>query len=351
MLRKQPGSRDSAAPVRSTALGAPPRHEKVSEKPMSAFDGSDAQKPVRRRVAFEELLPDGARVMGVKAVFNRLTSRVLCFGGRGVPEQPGRYYQAARSVAEKAVAGQPVIMTIGGGGDVPPHLRHRVVNVAVASGVYGKTDAFVADPDERAKLVQWPTAIALKDVWEFEDPPHLTEDLGLPDARILENAFDAVIRPEERLDDLIAALRGRILVLKDLSPILDFRDEGKLTMVGTFLPRKVSAEEGKRLAAAATKLERDRALATEVKELNRAGHGGLVTCEGCGFADAEPGFLDAHHLVPLAVEARISTPSDFAVLCPTCHRVVHRCGASAARPLPIPELRAWWVARAKAEET
>lgn len=318
---------------------------------MSASDGSDAEKPVRRRLAFEQLVPDGTRVMGVKAVFNRLTSRVLCFGGRGGPEQPRRYFQAAHAVAEKAVAGQPLIMTIGGGGDVPAHLRRRVTNVAVASGVYGMTDAFVADPDERARLVQWPTAVALKDVWEFEDPPHLIDDLGLPDARILENAFDAVIRPEERLDDLIEALRGRMLVLKDLPPILDFHDEGKLAVVGTFLPRKVSAEEGRRLASTAKKLERDRALAREVKELNRAAHAGLVTCEGCGFSDASAGFLDAHHLVPLAVEARISTPSDFAVLCPTCHRVVHQLGPSPARPLPILELKAWWAARPKTATT
>ena len=32
-----------------------------------------------------------------------------------------------------------------------------------------------------------------------------------------------MIRPEERVEKLVAALRGRMLVLKDLPPILDFR--------------------------------------------------------------------------------------------------------------------------------
>jgi len=314
---------------------------------MSGSYGTEAEKPVSKRLAFEELVPGLTPVMGVKAVFDRLTSRVLCFGGRGGPEHPGRYYQAARAVAEKAAAGQPLIITIGGGGDVPPALRRRVTNVAVASGVYGKTNAFVADPVERGRLVQWPTAVALGDVWEFEEPPHLIDDLGLPGGRILENAFDSVIRPEEKLEALLEALRGRTLVLKDLAPILDFHDPGKLVAVSAMLPRKVSAEEGKRLVEASTRLERDRRLAAEVKERNRAANGGLVTCEGCGFADSEAGYLDAHHLVPLAVEARISTPSDFAVLCPTCHRVVHRRGASATLPLPVLDLKAWWAARTK----
>jgi 5-methylcytosine-specific restriction protein A len=300
---------------------------------------------VRRRIAFEELVPNASVVMGVKAVFARLTSRVMCFGGRGSPEQHGRYYQAARTAAERATDGQRFLFAIGGGDEVPDELRRRLVNLAVVSGVYGKTDAFLNDPEERGRLAQWPTAVALNDVWEFEDLPHLINDLGFPDGRILENAFDSVIRPEERVEKLVAALRGRMLVLKDLPPILDFRDEGKVTIAITRLPRKVSAEEGKRLYGLATKLERDRGLVAAVKDRNRAANGGLVTCECCGFADAEASYLDAHHLVPLVVEVRISTLQDFAVLCPTCHRVVHRKGASMALPLPIADLREWWKAR------
>ncbi len=82
-----------------------------------------------------------------------------------------------------------------------------------------------------------------------------------------------------------------------------------------------------------------------MKDRNRAASGGRLTCEGCGFTDEDAALFDAHHLVPLAVEARVSTPLDFAVLCPTCHRIVHQHGASQAQPLPIAGLREWWRVR------
>lgn len=59
-----------------------------------------------------------------------------------------------------------------------------------------------------------------------------------------------------------------------------------------------------------------------------------LTCEGCGL-DAEAHFgreiamscIEAHHLKPVAempAEGRIINPHDFAVLCATCHRIIHR---------------------------
>jgi hypothetical protein len=59
---------------------------------MLETEGAEAPKTVRRQLAFEELVPGIEQVMGVKAVFSRLTSRVMCFGGRRSPDQPGRYY-------------------------------------------------------------------------------------------------------------------------------------------------------------------------------------------------------------------------------------------------------------------
>jgi hypothetical protein len=317
----------------------------LQKRPTPRNEFREKERLLMRRQKFEEVVSDAAAVMGVKAVFDRLNARALCFGGRGTPAEPGRYYQAARTVASKSTAGQPVIITIGGGADVSPSLRHRVINIAFASGTYGNTDAFVDDPGERDRLLPWPTAVALRDVWEFEEPPHLNSDLGLPDSCILENAFDAVVRPEGRLVALLQALKGRILTVKDLPPIVAFRDEGKLIAVGAMLPRKVSAEEGARLMVESKQLERDRQLVKDAKEYNREQHRGLFTCEGCGFADTNSSFFDAHHLVPLAIGSRVSTPSDFAVLCPTCHRIVHRNAESAALPLSVTKLKAWWAAR------
>jgi len=59
---------------------------------------------------------------------------------------------------------------------------------------------------------------------------------------------------------------------------------------------------------------------------------GLLKCDECGF-DAmnkvvgtriKPrSLLDVHHMNPLAEGKRYTTVSDFALLCPTCHRYVH----------------------------
>ncbi|WP_226552502.1 HNH endonuclease [Celeribacter naphthalenivorans] len=59
-----------------------------------------------------------------------------------------------------------------------------------------------------------------------------------------------------------------------------------------------------------------------------------LTCEGCGL-NAEAHFgrkiamscIEAHHLKPVAempVEGRRANPDDFAVLCASCHRIIHR---------------------------
>lgn len=67
------------------------------------------------------------------------------------------------------------------------------------------------------------------------------------------------------------------------------------------------------------------------------------TCQGCDIAlDAVYGevgkeFIEAHHLVPLsqiAMQGAQLTERDFAVLCPTCHRIIHRLGCP-----PLNQLR------------
>lgn len=58
-------------------------------------------------------------------------------------------------------------------------------------------------------------------------------------------------------------------------------------------------------------------------------------CKGCGkdmadvYGDVAKGLIDAHHLTPLATleegdVAMFDPINDFAVLCPNCHRVIHR---------------------------
>jgi 5-methylcytosine-specific restriction enzyme A len=293
----------------------------------------------------DEIVPDLSSIMGVKAVFGVLASRIMCFGSRGDrTTAPNQHYQAARSTAERALH-QRWMISIGGGADAPPELRGRVLNLTSVSSTYGETAAFIRDPDELTRLMQWPTAVALRDVYDVEGYPHVVHDLGLPDLRILENAFDQVVRPDARTDQLWNALRSRSIRLRDLPPLIGFHDQDKLVIVGVRLPGHVSADEGRRLKKEATVLERDPRLARLAKDANRPDHGGWVRCVGCKFTDENPRLFDAHHLVPLAVGSRQTVVSDFAVVCPTCHRVCHQLGASDAHPLPIPDLQNWWQDR------
>jgi 5-methylcytosine-specific restriction protein A len=59
------------------------------------------------------------------------------------------------------------------------------------------------------------------------------------------------------------------------------------------------------------------------------------TCQGCGvtlsstYGHIGTDFIEAHHLTPLGdmpSDGRKLSLSDFAVLCPTCHRIIHRLG-------------------------
>lgn len=59
------------------------------------------------------------------------------------------------------------------------------------------------------------------------------------------------------------------------------------------------------------------------------------TCQGCEaaldtiYGEIGKDFIEAHHLVPLSqapTQGAQLTENDFAVLCPTCHRIIHRLG-------------------------
>jgi len=77
-------------------------------------------------------------------------------------------------------------------------------------------------------------------------------------------------------------------------------------------------------------LERDSSLPIKAKEAFVRKHGELF-CEACGLRPVPTyghPLVDAHHRLPLskyAAAGKIETsPKDFAILCPTCHRAVHK---------------------------
>lgn len=281
-------------------------------------------------------------LMGVKAVFGMLSSHVLCFGARGSLNDKSSYSVAA-GAARRAVK-SPFVVTIGGGKEVRDGLEGRVLNVARVALVYGPTSTLVTDPQEVARLAQWPVAVALHDVWQFVGMPHLVEDLGFPDRTILSGAQDGIVRPDEPMDQLWTALRDWPVERVALPLPGNFYDSGQPKLIGTRLPTipsSAGAEEGERVWKLQRSIERDRATAQEAKRLNVERYG-IMTCEACEFANSDIAMFDAHHPTPLAVGKRTTLPEHLQILCPTCHRRAHR--KSRLDPYQLHELRAWVAA-------
>jgi 5-methylcytosine-specific restriction protein A len=293
-------------------------------------------------LTFGEVAESIDQIMGVKAVWGTSSEPVMCFGSRGDEGAKDRlHFMQARSAAEKAIA-RPYLVTIGGGERVSGELRGRVLELVRVTGVYGETKAFVRDPGLLSLLAQWPVATVLSEVYGIEGQPHLVDDLGFPDRAILANAYDGVLRDEERLEQLWKVLKDRPVTRRwDIRPLPGFRDPGKVQLCGSLYPNvPSSSSEGRRILQEVKVAERDRELSKSVKEQNRCRNGGQIVCDGCDLRDETRALFDAHHLDPLGTGPRWSKPENFAVLCPTCHRWAHCKANDVLQPLSISDLRA-----------
>lgn len=284
----------------------------------------------------QDVVGSSDKVMGAKAVFGPISSHVMCFGGRGERSAKGFYSQPA-GAARKAVSA-PWVFAIGGGDMVRDNLGGRVVNLVRVSCVYGDTAAFVPLA-EVERLAQWPAAVALHDVWELEDYPHLMNDLGLPDRRILAGAQDGIVKPDPLFETFWQAVREWPVRLKPLPMARDFFDNGSPRQVSQILPRLgTDTEEGRAVWKIQLSRERDRALSVGAKQLNIAKFG-VCTCEACNFSHSDIGMFDAHHPNPLCTGIRTTLPEHLKVLCPTCHRRAHR--KDRLSPFTLEELVEW----------
>ena len=137
--------------------------------------------------------------------------------------------------------------------------------------------------------------------------------------------------------DLQEALRlYRSLILRGGGTILSDEDATEAGLQSATLTEK-------RRYVAHRKIERNPKAANAAKRI----HGYI--CQVCHFdfgaiyGDAAQGYIEAHHLVPLAdipegESVELEPKKDFAVLCANCHRTVHRKGTpkdiAALRSLP-----------------
>jgi len=80
-----------------------------------------------------------------------------------------------------------------------------------------------------------------------------------------------------------------------------------------------------------TSRERNKKLVTLKKKLAFA-ENPLLPCEICGisfktkYGDIGDGFIEAHHVVPISelTEETEMKPSDLILICPNCHKMIHR---------------------------
>jgi len=84
--------------------------------------------------------------------------------------------------------------------------------------------------------------------------------------------------------------------------------------------------------------ERNRAAVADKKTQVRAASDGRLVCEACGTNGDDPygasadAAFECHHRVPLTEGPRTTVAADLALLCASCHRVLH-----AGQPLPSVE--------------
>jgi len=98
---------------------------------------------------------------------------------------------------------------------------------------------------------------------------------------------------------------------------------------GEETPQDLEYREGSKVLQTHLRTERDAKAAKLAKELARKrSKTGDIVCETCGgiprkeYAGLD--LIEAHHRIPLARGVRETKPEDFAMLCPCCHRAVHK---------------------------
>jgi 5-methylcytosine-specific restriction protein A len=171
-----------------------------------------------------------------------------------------------------------------------------------------------------------PSGVSLK-LHNFSsiDPHHAGQGMGHGGAGDRRVWHDWAHRPDE-LAQAVALIRAR--------------GTSSEVSVDTGEDEEYEAPEGRILFREHRRHERNRKLVEKKKAAVRKKTGRLA-CEVCDFESAEiydlAGVIDVHHVVPLhQVGEGVTTMADLALVCPTCHRVLHK-----HRPIITPaELRA-----------
>jgi len=135
---------------------------------------------------------------------------------------------------------------------------------------------------------------------------------------------------------------NNFLIARGFADIRNKNTGMKVTIIAEDEDDANAYPEGKKSFAWHRKLERSSKLARKVKN-KRLKETGDLCCEVCGFSFQKcygsigVGFIEAHHTMPVSQfkGQRITKLEEIALVCPNCHRMLHRVA-----PLPsIADLR------------
>ena len=200
-------------------------------------------------------------------------------------------------------------------GSVMPNavVRHTEETTSEAASRMGKADVLIA-AGAWAGLdtsVRWASVVIPK--IPFEKPVILD---GHQESHFLNSRNTAVRRMRQVL--------GRGLRSPDAECSVYILD-GRSKAIESFVPKRFSSQwadkgvlEGSRVEVTLSKLERDPTV--RKKALSYYGQ----DCLACGFKPKHISQIDVHHLLPLSEGGeRLTSITDVAVLCATCHRLAH----------------------------
>lgn len=156
--------------------------------------------------------------------------------------------------------------------------------------------------------------------------PQLAASVEAHAAQVFNGVNDFSIR--SRANEVID-LQREIFGSTNAGSIITVRDVYSLPPVE--LEEVIAGKEGKLLARLHVYKERDKKLPAAAKKAYKHKHSGRLICEACGF-DPVPKYglkgescIEAHHKVPIEElqPDSVTTLSDFALICASCHRVIH----------------------------
>lgn len=146
---------------------------------------------------------------------------------------------------------------------------------------------------------------------------HAAEVAKGVNSKDLRRSADRLIAVKSELFGLTNAGSAHTLVEADAKPEVDAEE--------------ITGKEGRILTRLHVYKERDRKFAKRVRDYYRHANGGKLKCEACDavpvdvYGDAGDRSMEAHHKIPIEeLQPDSITPvSEMAMVCATCHRVIH----------------------------